>query len=81
MAWRRAYAAPAGGCHQTGDDDIHRCALHIDCLDLGHPWIALKLQLGALPIAWSIAWRFALAALVLLGWQALAAQHPAGWRP
>src|SRR4051794_41298127 len=36
----------------------------------GTTWIALKLQLGVVPIAWSIAWRFALAALVLLGWQA-----------
>jgi drug/metabolite transporter (DMT)-like permease len=36
----------------------------------GTTWIALKLQLGPVPIAWSIAWRFALAALVLLGWQA-----------
>ncbi len=36
----------------------------------GTTWIALKLQLGAVPIAWSIAWRFALAGLVLLGWQA-----------
>ena len=33
----------------------------------GTTWFALKLQLGTVPIAWSIAWRFALAALVLLG--------------
>lgn len=36
----------------------------------GTTWIALKLQLGTVPIAWSIAWRFALAAAVLLGWLA-----------
>ncbi|NRF66219.1 EamA family transporter [Aquincola sp. S2] len=36
----------------------------------GTTWIALKLQLGVVPVAWSIAWRFALAALVLLGWLA-----------
>lgn len=36
----------------------------------GTTWMALKLQLGVVPIAWSIAWRFALAALVLLGWLA-----------
>lgn len=38
----------------------------------GTTWIALKLQLGSVPIAWSIAWRFALAAVVILGWL--------GWR-
>lgn len=36
----------------------------------GTTWIALKLQLGSVPIAWSIAWRFALAAGVMLGWLA-----------
>ena len=36
----------------------------------GTTWIALKLQLGSVPIAWSIAWRFALAGVVLLGWLA-----------
>ncbi len=36
----------------------------------GTTWIALKLQLGVVPIAWSIAWRFALAAAVTLGWLA-----------
>ena len=30
----------------------------------GTTWIALKLQLGSVPIPWSIAWRFALAAAV-----------------
>ena len=34
----------------------------------GSTWIALKLQLGAVPIVWSIVWRFALAALVLFAW-------------
>ncbi|MDI3381188.1 DMT family transporter [Xenophilus aerolatus] len=34
----------------------------------GTTWIALKLQLGPVPIPWSIVWRFALAALVLLLW-------------
>jgi drug/metabolite transporter (DMT)-like permease len=36
----------------------------------GTTWIALKLQLGVVPIAWSIAYRFWLAAAVLLGWLA-----------
>ncbi len=40
----------------------------------GTTWIALKLQLGSVPIAWSIAWRFALAGVVLLGWLALRGQ-------
>ncbi|MFX7942050.1 EamA family transporter, partial [Acinetobacter baumannii] len=34
----------------------------------GTTWIALKWQLGAVPIALSIAYRFGLAALVLFGW-------------
>ena len=37
----------------------------------GTTWIALKLQLGSVPIPWSIAYRFALAALVLFVWLAL----------
>ena len=36
----------------------------------GTTWIALKLQLGVVPIPWSIAWRFALAAVVLFAWLA-----------
>jgi drug/metabolite transporter (DMT)-like permease len=36
----------------------------------GTTWIALKLQLGVVPIAWSIAYRFWLAAAVLLVWLA-----------
>jgi len=36
----------------------------------GTTWIALKLQLGEVPIAWSIAYRFWLAAAVLLAWLA-----------
>ena len=40
----------------------------------GTTWIALKLQLGSVPIAWSIAWRFALAGAVLLGWLATRGQ-------
>ena len=36
----------------------------------GTTWIALKLQLGEVPIAWSIAYRFWLAAAVLLVWLA-----------
>jgi drug/metabolite transporter (DMT)-like permease len=36
----------------------------------GTTWIALKLQLGSVPIPWSIAWRFALAAVVLFTWLA-----------
>lgn len=36
----------------------------------GTTWIALKMQLGVVPIAWSIAWRFALAAAVLFAWLA-----------
>ncbi len=36
----------------------------------GTTWIALKLQLGVVPIAWSIAYRFWLAAAVLLAWAA-----------
>jgi drug/metabolite transporter (DMT)-like permease len=36
----------------------------------GTTWIALKLQLGTVPIPWSIAYRFWLAALVLLAWLA-----------
>jgi len=42
----------------------------------GTTWIALKLQLGEVPIAWSIAYRFWLAAAVLLAW--LAWRHE--WR-
>ena len=34
----------------------------------GTTWIALKLQLGTVPIPWSIAYRFWLAALVLFAW-------------
>jgi drug/metabolite transporter (DMT)-like permease len=34
----------------------------------GTTWIALKLQLGVVPIAWSVAYRFALAAVVLFVW-------------
>ena len=34
----------------------------------GTTWIALKLQLGSVPIAWSIAYRFWLAAAVLWLW-------------
>jgi len=37
----------------------------------GTTWIALKMQLGSVPIAWSIAYRFALAAAVLFAWLAL----------
>lgn len=36
----------------------------------GTTWIALKLQLGPVPVTWSIAWRFLLAAALLLGWLA-----------
>ncbi|HEY9026174.1 MAG TPA: EamA family transporter [Burkholderiaceae bacterium] len=36
----------------------------------GTTWIALKLQLGTVPIPWSIAWRFALASAVLFAWLA-----------
>lgn len=36
----------------------------------GTTWIALKLQLGTVPIAWSVAYRFALAAAVLFAWLA-----------
>ncbi|MFD1710043.1 DMT family transporter [Ottowia sp. GY511] len=38
----------------------------ITVLVWGSTWIALKLQLGSVPIVWSIVWRFALAAAVLL---------------
>lgn len=34
----------------------------------GTTWIALKWQLGSVPIAWSIAYRFGLAALILFAW-------------
>jgi drug/metabolite transporter (DMT)-like permease len=37
----------------------------------GTTWIALKLQLGIVPIPWSIAYRFALAAAVLFAWLAI----------
>jgi drug/metabolite transporter (DMT)-like permease len=37
----------------------------------GTTWIAIKLQLGSVPIPWSIAWRFGLAAIVLFAWLAL----------
>ncbi|HEY9027838.1 MAG TPA: DMT family transporter [Burkholderiaceae bacterium] len=37
----------------------------------GTTWIALKMQLGGVPIPWSIAYRFALAAAVLFAWLAL----------
>lgn len=40
----------------------------------GTTWIALKLQLGPVPIAWSIAWRFLLAAAVCLAWLAARGQ-------
>ncbi|RMX08384.1 DMT family transporter [Corticibacter populi] len=34
----------------------------------GSTWMALKLQLGVVPIPWSIVWRFALAAALLMAW-------------
>jgi len=37
----------------------------------GTTWIALKMQLGVVPIPWSIAYRFALAGAVLFAWLAL----------
>lgn len=37
----------------------------------GTTWIALKMQLGVVPIPWSIAYRFALAAAVLFAWLAV----------
>lgn len=40
----------------------------ITVLVWGTTWIALKLQLGTVPIVWSIVWRFALAAAVLVAW-------------
>ncbi|HUG22893.1 DMT family transporter [Piscinibacter sp.] len=43
----------------------------------GTTWIALKLQLGTVPIPWSIAYRFWLAAAVLLAW--LAWRREARW--
>lgn len=42
----------------------------------GTTWIALKLQIGTVPIPWSIAYRFWLAAVVLLAWLAIRRQ----WR-
>lgn len=36
----------------------------------GTTWIALKLQIGPVPIPWSIAYRFWLAAALLMGWMA-----------
>jgi drug/metabolite transporter (DMT)-like permease len=42
----------------------------------GTTWIALKLQIGTVPIPWSIAYRFWLAAAVLLAWLAIRRQ----WR-
>ncbi|MGE8317374.1 MAG: DMT family transporter [Comamonas sp.] len=42
----------------------------------GSTWIALKLQLGAVPVEVSIAYRFGLAALLLFAWMALSRQ----WR-
>lgn len=42
----------------------------------GSTWIALKLQLGLVPIELSIAYRFGLAALILFAWMAIARQ----WR-
>ena len=42
----------------------------------GTTWIALKLQLGEVPIPWSIAYRFWLAAAVMLAWLA----WRGGWR-
>ncbi|RQP24261.1 DMT family transporter [Piscinibacter terrae] len=42
----------------------------------GTTWIALKLQIGSVPIPWSIAYRFWLAAAVLLAWLAIRRQ----WR-
>ncbi|HEX2012319.1 MAG TPA: EamA family transporter [Roseateles sp.] len=36
----------------------------------GTTWIALKLQIGTVPITWSIAYRFWLAAAVLMAWLA-----------
>ncbi len=36
----------------------------------GTTWISLKLQLGVVPIAWSVAYRFAIAAAVLFVWLA-----------
>ena len=46
----------------------------------GTTWIALKLQLGEVPIPWSIAYRFWLAALVLLAWMAWRRWWRRGWQ-
>ena len=40
----------------------------------GSTWIALKMQLGSVPVELSIAYRFGLAALVLFAWLLLARQ-------
>ena len=45
----------------------------------GSTWIALKLQLGAVPVELSIAYRFALAAVLMFAWLAWSRQRRAAW--
>jgi drug/metabolite transporter (DMT)-like permease len=67
---RKILPAPAGGRRETAAMSSTAALYALTVLIWGTTWMALKLQLGVVPIAWSIAWRFALAALVLLGWLA-----------
>lgn len=61
--------APGPGADTTGMTSTP-VLYALTVLIWGTTWIALKLQLGVVPIAWSVAWRFALAAPVLLAWLA-----------
>lgn len=60
-------ASPA---HTRGVTPADALLYLLTVLIWGTTWIALKLQLGPVPIAWSIAYRFWLAAAVLMAWLA-----------
>jgi drug/metabolite transporter (DMT)-like permease len=57
-------------CRETRHNMTNLLLYLLTVLIWGTTWIALKLQLGVVPIAWSIAYRFWLAAAVLLVWLA-----------
>jgi drug/metabolite transporter (DMT)-like permease len=56
------------GRHRRDDDGMNAFLYVLVVLIWGTTWIALKWQLGSVPIALSIAYRFGLAALVLFAW-------------
>ena len=61
-------AAGLQAIHDAGG--MNALSVRLVVLIWGTTWIALKWQLGPVPIALSIAYRFGLAALVLFAWLA-----------